>query len=230
MALGKLRATFAEMGALNGGLYLLHRILQTLSGGRAQLVRYYLVAQPIHPDAACRPSAKNPVTLLDPSDPLIADFPRPPEVIAKRLRDGATCFIARSGETFAGFLWLAHGAYDEDEVRCRYELVDDDRCVWDYDVYVEPAYRIGRTFARLWDAANQHLAPRGVRWSISRISAFNAASLAAHDRLGIKILHSATFICLGSVQISALGGAPYLHIGMSDASRPVLRLRAPDAE
>jgi hypothetical protein len=230
MPWSRVTKTFDELGGVDASLYYVDRLLSGLSGGRARLIRYYLVAQPIHPAPACRPSAKQAVALLDPADPLVASFPRPPEVIAKRFTDGAKCFLARSGEVFAGFLWLAENAYDEDEVRCRYELTDPALCVWDYDVHVEPAYRIGRTFARLWDAANAHLAARGVRWSVSRISAFNPGSLAAHGRLGIRTLSSATFLCLGPLQLSVLGAAPYLHASMSEASRPTLRLAAPAAE
>lgn len=227
MPLKRIHNNFVQLGALNGCLYLADRVLRALSANRVFLKRYYLVAQPVQDQPACRPSAKNPVVLLEHGSPLNALFPRPPEVIAKRISDGAHCFVALAGEEFAGFLWLAFNAYDEDEVRCRYELADPQHCAWDYDVHVEPKYRIGRTFARLWDSANAHLAGRGIKWSISRISAFNPASLAAHGRLGIRTLCSANFLCIGPLQISVISAAPWFHVSLSPSSRPCVRLLPP---
>lgn len=227
MPFERIRNTYKQLGAFDGSLYYLSLLLDKGSRGHARLVRYYLVAQPVHGEAACRPSAKNPVLELAPDDPLIPHFPRPPAVIARRMEDKAQCFVARAGDEFAGFLWLAYGAYDEDEVRCRYELTDPATCVWDYDVHVEPRHRIGRTFARLWDAANTHLHARGIRWSMSRISAFNPTSLAAHGRLGIEKLYSATFLRLGPLQLGFIGAAPWFHVSLADSARPTVRLAPP---
>lgn len=228
--LRKVRTVLSQMGWGNGMLYLAGRTLEKVSAGRARLIRYHFVAQPVpeKPESRCRPSAKQVVRLADSSDPIKAQFPRPAHVIEHRFRTGSSCFVAQSGDTFQGFLWLARRAYDEDEVRCRYELAQPQRCVWDYDVHVEPAFRSGRTFARLWDAANAHLAPDGIRWSLSRISAFNPASLAAHARLGVRPLHSGTFLCAGRFQLAILSTAPFLHLSFSELSRPVIRLEPPD--
>lgn len=229
MALKKIIGNFAELGWLDGFLYLVARGLETLSGHRARLLRYYLVAQPVPPKAESklRASANSLVTFIRHGDPLVASFPRPPVVIRKRFCDGNLCLAAHSGERFSGFLWLARGAYDEDEVRCRYELARPEQSAWDYDVYVEPDFRIGRSFARLWDAANRYLVAEGVRWSFSRISAFNPASLQSHSQLGIRRLFSATFLCLGPVQITFAGIAPFLHVSFSEHARPTLRLHPP---
>ena len=229
MALQAIAANVAALGWGNGLLYSLGQILRRVSGGRVRLVRYLLVAQPVPAEVRpqCRPSAKNPVRPVAPSDPLVQQFPRPRHVIAQRFRDGSTCLVAQSDERFIGYLWLARGAYDEDEVRCRYEFARPGESSWDYDVYVAPDFRIGRTLARLWDASNAHLSRDGVRWTFSRISAFNPGSLAAHGRFGTKVLHTASFLCLGGVQIAFIGAAPYLHLSLSDRSRPTLRLRPP---
>ena len=175
----------------------------------------------------CRPTERNPVREAKVNDPIVARFPRPRQVIAKRFADGTTCLVAEAKERFAGFLWLAHGGYDEDEVRCRYEFASPEQSVWDFDVYVEPEFRIGRTFSRLWDEANRRLAAQGVRWSYSRISAFNPHSLSVHGRMGARKLFSATFLCIGQVQITLAGNAPYLHFGLSNTSRPQLILSPP---
>ena len=224
--LASVHTTLTQLGAANGLLYLLAVALGRISGHRIRLYRYLLVGQPVPPDSTpmCRPTAKNPIREVKVSDPIVAQFPRPPQVIAKRFADGATCLVAEARERFAGFLWLAHGGYDEDEVRCRYEFAVPEQSVWDFDVYVEPEFRIGRTFSRLWDEANRRLAAQGVRWSYSRISAFNPNSLSVHGRMGARKLFSATFLCIGQVQITVARTKPYLHLGLSKNSRPKLTL------
>ncbi len=230
MPIGKVRASTSRLGWGNGLLYVFARTLERVSRGRARLVRYVLVAQPIpvDPKPACPPSARNPIRIVAPDDPLVAQFPRPPRIIERRFRCNATCFAAQSGERFAGFLWLARDAYDEDEVRCRYEMTRPELTAWDFDVFVAPDFRLGRTFARLWGAANTHLAGEGVRWSLSRISAFNPESLASHARLGLRTLHTATFLRVGPVQIAFIGAPPWFHLSLSPRSRPVLRLAPPE--
>lgn len=211
-------------------LYLVSRALARATGGWARLVCYQLVAQPTPgaPGWLCHSSGQSSIVRrIEATDPLVAQFPRPPEVIARRFNDGAICLAATSGERFTGYLWLIHGAYEEDEVRCRYELVEYEISVWDFDVYVEPAFRIGRTFARLWDAANVYMTEKGVSWSFSRISVFNVESLSAHARLGLHRLFPAFFLCFGRVQITIIGIPPFIHVSGSERSRPILRLRPP---
>lgn len=229
MPVRRLSASVEKLGLGNGLLYAFGQALKRATGGRARLIRYVLVAQPVPlaGDVQCRPSPKNPIRIVEPGDPLVQQFPRARPVIARRFDAGSLCFAAESGGQFSGFLWLARNAYDEDEVRCRYELAQPECSAWDFDVYVKPAFRIGRTFARLWDAANGHLGAQGVRWSFSRISAFNPASLASHARLGVRTLHTATFLCLGPLQIAVIGAPPFVHLSVSAASRPVLRLHPP---
>ncbi len=229
MPLKRISETLAQLGWLNGSLYLAHRALSRLSAERARIVRYYLVAQPIGADSmpALAPSSNSPVHFIDAAHPLVAAFPRPPAVIARRFAQHDQCLLAQSGGRFAGFLWIARGHYEEDEVRCRYELARPDLSVWDYDVYVEPEFRLGRSFARLWSTANASLREQGVRWTFSRISAFNPNSLKAHRHLDLRLLFGATFICLGPLQIMIAGAAPYLHVSLGAASRPSLRLDTP---
>lgn len=227
--LARLRHSIAELGLANGLWYAAAHALSRLTRGRARIIRYYLVAQPVGeaPPEKERPGAALVIRPVPEHDPAVAAFPRPPEVIARRYADGALCFGAYMREEFAGFLWLMENAYEEDEVRCRYELASPDTCVWDFDVYVEPRYRIGRTFSRLWDAANRHMLDTGKRWSVSRISAFNPASLASHKRLGLRDITTATFVVIGKWQLSLLGQPPYLHLSASAPSRPTLRLAPP---
>ena len=230
--LHSLRQTWAQLGPLDSVLYWLDRGLRLISRGHVRLNRYYLVAQPVPelPLVPLRNSARTRIRLIAPDDPVIAQFPRPPQVITQRLATTPDCFVAESDGRFIGFLWLAYGHYDEDEVRCRFELTDPAHCVWDYDVYVEPAHRLGRVFYRLWDAANRHLAAQGIRWSLSRISAFNPGSLASHAGFGARILFPATFITLGRLQIMLSCRPPYVHAGLGAGTCATLRLVPPEAD
>jgi hypothetical protein len=96
--------------------------------------------------------------------------------------------------------------------------------VWDFDVYVAPEFRLGRLFARLWDFTNSELRAQGFRWTISRISAFNPESLAAHSRLGARRLGSAMFLVAGPLQVSFASLPPYVHVGWHDQMRPTFFL------
>jgi hypothetical protein len=226
--LSSIKQTCGEIGRKEAVLYYLSEILLRASGRHARLIRYYLVAQPV-PEASLPPRAdpNTEIRQVFPGDPVLDDFPRASDIVATRFARGDICLAAINKGTFAGFLWLAFGAYDEDEVRCRYELAGHDLS-WDYDIHIEPRYRMGRTFLRLWDAANQLLRQRSVNWSISRISAFNPASLNSHARLGTRQLGTATFIVLGPVQISFTDGH-LPHLSFRHATVPHLRLHAPDA-
>ncbi|HET9977953.1 MAG TPA: hypothetical protein VFQ20_10980 [Burkholderiaceae bacterium] len=228
-AWSKLTRPPATLGVGNGVLYLASRVLVRASAGTVRLLRYRIVAQPIGNAAlgGLRADSRTVVRPCAVDSPLVAAFPRPPQVIARRYANGAECFTAVVRDTFAGFIWFQRGAYDEDEVRCRYVLDDARRSVWDFDVHVESPYRLGRTLARLWQAVDAHLATQGVQWSFSRISAFNAASIAAHARLGIVDCGSATFLCIGPLQLSLLSMRPFMHLSWSSRQRPSIRLSPP---
>lgn len=226
-----LKSNIRQLGWGTGILYSVDRAMQQLSGGRFRIVRYRLVAQPVAEPIvkALRPSVSTSIRKIDNCDPIVSHFPREATVIQRRFDVGAECYVAEVNHEFAGYLWLAFGGFAEDEVRCDYHFAQPIECVWDFDVYVEPTYRLGRTFVRLWDAVNRDLTARGVSWSCSRISAFNPESVAAHRRLGIVELYTATFFCLGTLQILAVGRFPYLHVGWRNDSRATLYLDPPQA-
>ncbi len=224
-----LASTFKQLRWSNGSLYIAGRLLELASGKRCRIVRYWLVAQPIGQAGVkpLRPDAATALVAVRPGDPLVKVFPRPAEILARRYAAGAACTAALVRGQFAGFIWIQRERYEEDEVRCSFVLGDPASSVWDFDVYVEPAYRVGRTMARLWSHVDAELAATGVRWSFSRISAFNAASLASHARLGTVTCGRATFVLLGSLQLSFVPGFPYLHVSASTHRAPVVTLRAP---
>lgn len=221
----KWRALVAEMGSRRmAALYLAHSLLGRLSGGRARIVPYGLYAQPVGQAAlaALKPDAGTAIRRLQGADArLPAATPRPETVVAQRFAEGSECHWCEVKGGFAGFIWLSTGQHDEDEVRCRYLLPADG--AWDFDVYVEPRLRLGRTLARLWGAVDADLAARGMRWSFSRISLFNRSSIRTHERLGAVCVGQALFICCGAWELSRVAG----RWRLSRSARPQLRLLSP---
>ncbi len=145
---------------------------------------------------------------------------RPAAVIAARFAQGAQCLLATREGRLAGCIWFAAGMYAEDEVAVDYVLPA--RCVWDFDVYVAPAERLGFLFAGQWDALDALLLARGLRCSLSRVNALNRHSLASHRSLGAVDRGWALFVRLGASQLMLSGLAPYVAWG----GRPRLRMRA----
>lgn len=217
-----------ELGWAGGFLYALSRLLAVVSAGRIRLHAYYLVAQPVSGQPALPPRRGRGIVVreIGLDEALSLPVERPREVIEGRFRQGARCLMASADGKFVGFLWFLVGPYEEDEVRCRFVPRPDGAASWDFDVFVEPSARLGFAFGRLWDEANQLLSRLGVVWSISRISAFNAGSLAAHRRLGLVRLATAAFLCAGRVQLMLATVKPYAHLALGTSSRPTIDLRA----
>ena len=217
------------MGWVNAAVFAFAYSLAKASGNRLRLVRYRFVAQPVEPKprVASRAHESLRIAQVTRDDAITAAFPRPAEVVANRFKQGAVCLAARSGERFAGYIWLARGPYDEDEVRCRYVTLPETNTAWDFDLYVSPPFRMGRCFLKLWDAANAYLRERHVEWTLSRIDAFNMRSFKAHERLGMRQLGMGNFLLIGNVQLAMLTLPPFFHLSLNAASRPVIRLRSP---
>jgi hypothetical protein len=226
--LQKSKSAAGTFGRLNGGLYAIHRLLDSFGGA---LHRYEFVAQPV-PLTPLLSGARGrsiAVRLLEADDPVLLQMPLTRNVIARRAAQGAVCFGAFKDEVMIGCLWLCLGPYEEDEVRCRFLPHPTGRASWDFDVYLRPDQRLGPGFARLWDTANAYLRERGVRWSVSRISAFNPRSLAAHARLGTRRIGSAIFLCLGRLQVALSSIPPHIHFSHGPSRVPVFRLDASPA-
>jgi hypothetical protein len=232
--IGPWRAHWQGLVAEQGGagaalLYVVHRMLQRLSGGRVAIVPYWLMAQPIGAGAFGR-LAGDPHTVVRPvsaDDPVTAAFPRPREVVAQRFASGAECHVVWVRGQFAGHIWIARGRFAEDEVRCVFEIADPATGVWDFDVYLEPRLRFGRTMGRLWMAVDEALAATGVRWSFSRINGFNSASLRAHERLGARAVGRAVFLCVGRRQLAWVRGGTGRGAGWRFELAPKVTLRPP---
>jgi len=228
----RLRTLVDELGLVAACLYLIDRLARWSSGGRAKLVAYALYAQPIGAGrlAAMREDANTAIAVVAASDPICVTFPRPAAVIQQRFDEAARCYVARVKGSFGGYIWISRERHAEDEVRCQYVLAVPKRSAWDFDVYVEPRLRLGRTLARLWWHVDQAMASEGVRWSFSRISLFNAGSLRAHQRLGAVRLGAALFLVLGPLQLALFSVAPFVHASWGSSPGPRIRLSPPDHE
>jgi hypothetical protein len=224
-----LRESVISLGMANGLLATLARSLDQASGGRCRLFKYYFVAQPVPSDSSIavdKPS-KTQIYRASADDSIIQQFPRPKLNIVKRFADGAVCHVAVRGDKLVGFIWIKQDSYQEDEVRCHYVLRPSNQLAWDFDAYVAPEFRMSRAFSQLWQAANAYLRDLGRRWTISRISAFNAESLRSHQRLGLTHLHTGYFLVLGTVQISIFSCRPYVHVATGRSRGPELVFTAP---
>jgi hypothetical protein len=224
----KLNGLVRELGWLNAALYAIDRLSLAVTRRRF-VVRYYLVAQPIAERALVPPRLGRSIAVrrMEPGDPGFADLPLTAETIRYRFAQKSICFAAFRGGDGVGCLWLCHGPYTEDEIRCSYEPWPAGQAVWDYDVYVHPDHRQGLVFARLWDEANAYLRARGIRWSVSRISAFNPKSLASHARLGATVCGVLTALCAGGLQITVATLAPRVHVSTLRGSGPCYRISVP---
>jgi hypothetical protein len=219
--------TVRRLGFVNGALFAAARTVNWLTRGRAVLTKYYFMAQPV-PAATSGIRAKDiAVEVVRAGDSRLSSFERTPDELARRFANGATCLAAWHGETLAGFLWFTHREYDEEEVRCSFRVDPADRAVWDFDVHIVPRYRFGRTFAVLWDAAFETMRTRGVRWSLSRVSAFNPESMRAHQRLGARCSAWAVFFVWETLQVTLSSlGRPAVR-RLQQRPFPVLTIRVP---
>lgn len=226
--LDKVNSLFLQLGFFDSLLFIFARILDLLPFS-ARIVKYYFFAQELSQKKFLPSTKGKKITVSEDSIDriLLCPLPRPPEVIALRYAQGAVCMAAyNEKKVFVGCLWYVKGAYEEDEVRCLYKITAKN-ALWDFDVYVDPKYRLSPVFLKLWDETSSRLFKEGYRWSISRISAFNSNSISSHSRMGAKIVGWAVYICAGSFQLTITNLLPFIHISFNKASRPTLKLLPP---
>ena len=221
-----LKSTLRQLGYADACWYALARAVARISGGRWAMYKYRFVAQPVSMRSRCGGRGQSvDVRSAGPGiDP--QQFRRRADVLAQRFAQGAHCLAAYVAGGLAGYLWYCTGPYREDEVRAQFVPASAD-AAWDFDVQVFSEHRLGFAFARLWDEANRRLHAAGFRWSISRISAFNPGSRAAHARMGAVCIGNAVFLRCGRWPWMAATLAPNLHCSRSDSSAPRLHLAPP---
>lgn len=218
MRLSDLRSDLRSMG-LGGWLsYAADRALGRLSRGRAAfyLLRFYVQPVPASPLVSVRAGDPVHVGPIDRSAIDEATFKRPAGAVPARFDAGSTCIAALKQGEVLGFMWLHPGTLSERIVHCDMRAEPASRVVWDYDFFIEPRYRLGRLFGRLWDAAASHLRERGVEATVSWVHLHNRASAQAHARLGARPIGWAAFLVL------------FRHQFMISSMRPVFAHAGPD--
>jgi hypothetical protein len=222
----RLQAVIRQLGAINACLYLLNRLTSMLGSGLS-FNKYYFAAQFINGQPLLPAGKGNQFRVAEVSSQILEiQLPsRPPHVIADRFEQGAVCLAAYKEDDFAGCLWYCKKQYKEDEVRCVFRFGSE--AVWDFDVYVEPKYRLSPAFMKLWDETSRRLVDEGCCWSLSRISAFNPMSLSSHKRMGAKIIGWALFVEIGNIQITIASLKPFLHLSFKQSSFPVFDFQLP---
>lgn len=223
----KLSDPFKTFGVFDGMLYAIDRVLCLIST-RLRLFVYELMAQPITNKALLPPNLVKNLTFCEigPGYPDIALMPAREDIKLARFAQGAKCLGAyRKGQLIA-YLWFCFNQYEEDEVRCTYELTDTAHSVFDFDLYVIPEHRMGVGFLGLWHGANQYLLERGVKYTFSRLTRFNVASRRAHAHLGWKCVARAIFIQAWRLELMFANIPPFVAMTWGKDSRIKLRLDA----
>lgn len=217
-------------GLLDGVLYLINRLSARFLRGFLRISRYQFLAMPT--DAAI-PSPRRlgkdlETRCLSSTEVAGLGLSRPASVIGSRIEQGSRCLGAFNNEQFLGFIWLQSSSYLEDEVRCRYILPTSEECAWDYDLYIDPAFRKSAAFLILWKDALNYLSEAGKKWSLSRVSVFAPESLRAHLRMGAIRAGSAFFLSVSRLQLMAASLPPYIHFSWRSDQAPNLILRLPE--
>jgi len=226
--MNKFNGLFHELGYLGAAIYLLDRLLSKLSFGSVRVFQFLLYYQPVSTVPLLPPKRghKIKISVLSGGDLNVLAFPRPQKVLEQRLASGDKCFLAFMGEELVGFSWLSFCQYAEDNVRCNYEFGND--VVWDYDIYIEPRYRIGFAFAKLWQHVNEYMLENDIKGSMSRISAENTPSIRSHEKLGGVKIGSQIFVRIGVAQLMLSSKKPFFHVSVFSSSRPRVFLCVPD--
>ena len=222
------KSGISELGWFTGAMHVVAIALRRFCPFFS-IEKYYLVAQPIT-EQRLLPEKRGKdilVRQIDHDHPLISQLPRPRDVIDRRFAGGALCFLATREDRIIGHLWITQAAYREPVHRCEFVVRPQGRTVWDFDMWITPDERLGLAFARLWDQCNSYLRDRGVSWTCSRVSAFNPASLKAHERLGMRVMHSLFYLGAGPVELLLADVAPFIALSFSPRTFPVIEVTAP---
>lgn len=221
----RVKALVLELGFFNA---LAYKINQAVFAKFRHYVffHYKIVVQPVAPKPflPARLGRSISVEQMRQMHAELAYLPVPEQVVQQRFAQQAICFLAKKSESVVGCIWVCENGYDEDEVRSRFIPHPSGQSVWDFDVYIAPEARSGIAFVRLWDEVNQYLRGRGVRYTVSRISAFNMQSSTSHARMGAKILGSIVYIRVFRLQLMLGQFAPWIHLSWANTQVPSVRI------
>ncbi|AHK78747.1 hypothetical protein M911_05700 [Ectothiorhodospira haloalkaliphila] len=218
--------TLRQLGWCDGVWFLLSELVGRLSGGRAQIIKYHLLVQPLNDMPHIPPyrGAALHVREVEEGDPLLEAMGRNPQSMRRRFQQGAHCLALLKHGDLVGYLWWQGGAYEEDEVRCLFLPQPEGRAVWDFDVFICPSQRLSASFAKLWQEAGRRLRERGFTHTCSRISAFNPASLSAHRHLGAHVVGSRIFMVFGGLEVSVGSQTPRWYVSRPGTPGPHIKV------
>lgn len=227
----KFKSLCVELGPSNALLYGMHLLFSRVGGG-IRIVRYYFFAQPVgdNPILSGRRGKSIEIRIFSKIDPALNNLPLDDTVIQYRFEQNALCFGAFKENLVIGCLWLCFDGYHEDEIRCSYAPKPENATAWDFDVYVHHEFRTGFVFAKLWDEANAFMRARGIRWSVSRISAFNPVSLTSHRSLGARRCGSLIAFCIGPCELKLASTKPHFHLSFGSGPIPKYGFSTPKEE
>jgi hypothetical protein len=219
---------FKEFGLFAGALYALDRVLCRLSP-RLGLFVYELMVQPVTGKPLLPANLTKNLRFAEivRGHPDIALMPAREDIKALRFEQGAKCLGVYRKDKLIGYIWFCFGQYDEDEVRCTYELAVPERSVFDFDLYVLPEHRMGIGFMAIWHGANEYLHERGIHYTFSRLTRFNLASRRSHAHLGWRCVGRALFLQGWTVELMLATIFPYVALTWAPTQRVRMRL-APD--
>jgi len=209
-----IRADIRQMSLPGWMIYAIDRTFDAISGGRLRLTVADFYLQPLGPIARV-PSVTDESIRVGPisreeADP--AQMARRAEVLDDRFGSGSTCIAAMRGEEIQGFMWLHFSPLHDKDLRLVLAAADDTGLAWDYDMFIQPKYRLGRTFSRLWEAAQLELIRKGRRGTLSWIRIENGASRRAHIRLGATRVGRAVMLAVSQWQITISSMRPWISV------------------
>jgi hypothetical protein len=220
--------------ALGFGNSLVYGVSRALakSGLPVELSLDHLVAQRIAASPLLPPRRGTSIEVREISadDPALAAMPLEDAERDHRRRIGAMGFGAFLRGEMIGYLWFSLTYYDERQMRLRFVPHPQGTASWDFDIYLLPEHRAGFGFLRLWDVANEALRARGIRWTVSRINAFNPVSIASHKRLGAVMLRKVTTLRIGRWWFHVATRPLTLRFSDARGSWATLDVHAPQGE
>ncbi len=207
-------------------------LARKLSAGAVDIHYWHITLQPVRSEPLLkRRAATSRVRALHGADLLRefdrdheGAFSRPPRDLSRfkrRVDRGDICIAVTSASKPEGVLWLSFEPFDETAVKALFVVSPKDGMAWASDIFIVDDARGGLIFAELWDGADAVLREKGFRWTASGTSAFNGASLRAHERLGAYRIGRIVYLRLGSLQITFSSLRPHFHVATASGKAPV---------
>lgn len=225
--LQKLINLFKELGLQVGIFYLADKCLAQISPN-LRLFCHALMVQPISDKPLLPISLTSSFKCkeIKRGDDCLVSMPPPAEIIEYRFNQNAICIGIFKNDEFIGYIWFAFYNYKEDVTRCIYLLEPVSSSVFDFDLYIFPAHRLGLAFMVIWDEANKFLHDRGIHQTFSRLSQSNIASKKAHDHLGWKRVGQLFYLKIWQFEVMLATIYPYIGFSFRESGRIKIKLNA----